>query len=106
MRRTSRRRTRPAPPSTPRRPKRRRTPKARWGGGGAGGEETPPAAARALARPEKAPDAKGVLVRRPTELLEAILAAGRKGLSIQRYKGLGEMNADQPGGTTLEPGNR
>ncbi len=45
-------------------------------------------------------------ITRPTELLDAVLAAGRKGLSVQRYKGLGEMNAEQLWETTLDPDNR
>lgn len=47
-----------------------------------------------------------IQVTGPLSLFESVTASGRKGLQMQRYKGLGEMNPDQLWETTLDRDNR
>jgi DNA gyrase subunit B len=69
-------------------------------------EGAEPAAAPAPAtvpRGRKEPD---TTLHNVDEFVEFFVAAGRKGIAVNRYKGLGEMNPDTLWTTTMDPENR
>lgn len=51
-------------------------------------------------------DGKEIPITGPYDLFRKVIEGAKKGLSIQRYKGLGEMNPDQLWETTLDPETR
>jgi DNA gyrase subunit B len=56
--------------------------------------------------PAPAPKAGPVQMRSVDEFVEHFIALGRKGVAVNRYKGLGEMNPDTLWATTMNPETR
>jgi DNA gyrase subunit B len=72
------------------------------------GEEPSPEAPKAVEAPSpgrsrKEPD---VVLKSLDDFVEFFITAGKKGIAINRYKGLGEMNPDTLWTTTMDPENR
>jgi DNA gyrase subunit B len=70
---------------------------------GEGAESAPAPAQTAAPRSRKEPD---TTLHNVDEFVEFFVAAGRKGIAVNRYKGLGEMNPDTLWTTTMDPENR
>ena len=78
--------------------------------GDAEGGEEPPGAEEAARQPSRGPRPalakRNVTLDSIDALVEYFIAAGKKGVAINRYKGLGEMNPEQLWATTMKPEER
>jgi DNA gyrase subunit B len=72
-------------------------------GEAAGGEDQAPEPGRPRGAKARAADAA---IAGPDDLVDHFIAAGKKGVAINRYKGLGEMNPEQLWATTMDPAAR
>jgi DNA gyrase subunit B len=72
-----------------------------------GGASTPPAAAATSGVATATPSGNGtVQIHSLDAFVEHFIELGRKGVTVNRYKGLGEMNPDTLWATTMNPENR
>ncbi|MFN7917596.1 MAG: DNA topoisomerase (ATP-hydrolyzing) subunit B [Vicinamibacterales bacterium] len=75
--------------------------------GGAPADDATRLAAEPKERTRKPPvDQPDIILKTVDDLVEFFLGAGKKGIAINRYKGLGEMNPEQLWETTMDPGVR
>jgi DNA gyrase subunit B len=59
-----------------------------------------------VAPPSEEQKGEDKVMHNPFELLKMVMEKAKKGLNIQRYKGLGEMNPEQLWETTMNPETR